>query len=219
MNRRMRRWSLACLLAACFFSAAAEAAEQENLIVFVGEKLFVEEFKPARAENVILMDASFKAKYRVKQLVYGQYEGETIEFEAYDHYGVPPFSRFPHALLFVSRDGDRLYHQKYQYYPVFKTPSGDWFGCGPVGERDIEDRRGIAKAKPMPWGSDAYHPLKPEWSSKDRRKLFASEHFRIEGDKAYCLTGSPVDELFEVKKRTVLKARGLFGGDAAKAGD
>ncbi|MGN7918824.1 hypothetical protein [Lysobacter antibioticus] len=214
MNRRMRRWSLACLLAACF---SVEAAEQENLIVFVGEKLSVEQFGPVLGKDVLLMDAAFKAKYRVEQLVYGEYDGDTIEFEAYDHHGVPPFSRFPHALLFVSRDGNRLYHQKYQYYPVFRAPSGAWFGCGPVGERDSEDRRGIAEARPIPWDSDAYHPLEPGWSSKDRRKLFAREHFRIDGDKAYCLTGSPVDELFEVKKRTVLKARGMFGGEAKTA--
>lgn len=216
MNRRMRRWSLAFLFAACF---SVEATEQENLIVFVGNKLSVERFKPVLDENTILIDAAFKARYRVEQLVYGEYQGDTIEFEAYDHYGEPAFAQFSSVLLFVSRDGNQLYHQKYQYYPVFRAPSGAWFGCGPVGERDIEDRRGIAEARPMPWDSDAYHPLKHEWSSKDRRKLFASEHFRIDGDKAYCLTGSPVDELFEVKKRTVLKARGMFGGDAAKAGD
>ncbi|ALN82178.1 hypothetical protein LA76x_4062 [Lysobacter antibioticus] len=216
MHRRIRQWSLACVFAAGF---SIEAAAQENLIVFVGEKLSVEQFEPVREKNVILMDAVFKARYRVEQLVYGEYDGETIEFEAYDHYGVPPFSGFPHALLFVSRDGNRFYHQKYQFYPVFHTASGAWFGCGPVGESDLRDREGIAEAKPMPWSSDAYHPLKPEWSSKDRRKLFAREHFRIDGDKAYCLTGSPVDELFEVKKRTVLKARGMFGGDATKAAD
>lgn len=193
-------------------AAQAESEPEENLIVFVGEKISVEQFEPVLGPNTIRVDGAFKAKFRIKQMVYGHYDGEIIEFEAYDHYGVPAFAGFAHSLLFVSRHDGKLYHQKYQFYPVFLNRSGVWAGCGPVGESDTKDRRGIAWARPMRFGPEAYLPLGEHWWDYPTPREFSRRDFRLDEDKAYCLTGTPVQDLFEVKKRTVLKARGMFGG-------
>lgn len=216
MKRRMRGWVAVGLMlgGAQVHAGQSNPEPEENLIAFVGEKLSVEELPPNTNPNVLIMDSGFKARYRIKQIVYGHYDGDTIEFEAYDHYGRPPFEAFPHSLLFVSRENGKLYHQKYQFEPVFRNAAGEWVGCGPVGERQAQQRKGIVEAKPMAFGPDAYHPIRPRWSARDVATLFARKDFRVEGDKAYCLTGTPVRDLFEVKKRTVLKARGMFGGKA-----
>ena len=193
-------------------AAQSESETEKNLIVFVGEKISIEEFKPVLGPDTILVDGAFKAKFRIKQIVYGHYDGEIIEFEAYDHFGLPAFAGFAHSLLFVSRQEGKLYHQKYQFYPVFLNRSGVWAGCGPVGEQDAEDRRGIAWARPMRFGPEAYIPLGEHWSDYPTPREFSKRDFRLDEDKAYCLTGTAVQDLFEVKKRTVLKARGMFGG-------
>lgn len=69
-----------------------------SLFVFVGEKIEVKEM-PYEEWS---MDAGYKAKYKILQKVYGDYDKAIIEFEVYDHYGIPKFSKYKHVLLFVS---------------------------------------------------------------------------------------------------------------------
>ena len=98
--------------------------KKDSLYVFVGEKIYVTEFCPEVDSNIILMDYSFKAKYKVIQNVYGSYDNDTIEFEAYDHHGIPAFSKFRYVLLYVSKYHGKLYHEKYQFADVYKTKNG-----------------------------------------------------------------------------------------------
>ncbi len=95
----------------------AKISNQEaknNLYVFVGEKISVEEFNPETKKGEIPFDQAFNAKYKVIQNLYGNYENDTIEFEVYDHYGFPPFAKYKTVLLFVSEHKGKLCHEKYQ---------------------------------------------------------------------------------------------------------
>ncbi|MET4727613.1 hypothetical protein ABIE09_001417 [Lysobacter enzymogenes] len=211
--RKTNGWVAALALTLAF--GAARAGEEENLLVFVGEKISVAQFEPELPPNTLMMDGAFKARFRVVKVIYGRYDGEVIEFDAYDHYGVPPFAAYDHSLLFVSRDGEGFVQQKYQYFPVFRTRDGEWNGCGPTGPRIVEEWRGVVATHPARFAEDAYIPLPHDRPRGRDRQWYARPHFRIEGDRAYCLTGSSLGDLFELKKRTVLKARGLFGGAGA----
>lgn len=209
--RRIAGWLAA--LAVSFAFGPARAGEEEHLLVFVGEKISVAEFKPELPPDTLMMDSAFKARFRVLQVVYGRHDGPTIDFDAYDHYGTPPFAAYDRSLLFVSRKGDGFVQQKYLSFPVFRTRSGEWNGCGPIGERDGHARFGRIQARPVAFAEAAYLRLSPERPRERDAQRFSRRHFRIEGDRAYCLTGSSVRDLFELEQRTTLKARGLFGGD------
>lgn len=65
---------------------------------FVGEKIDIAPipYKPGDFDNGV------KATYKICQPVYGNYNKEKIEFEAYDHYGTPKFVEYKTVLLFVS---------------------------------------------------------------------------------------------------------------------
>ena len=102
--------------------------QKSDLFVFVGEKVELVEVIPPRGE--IWDDAAFDAKYRVLESVYGEFEGNIIEFRVFDHYGFPPFAKEPYALLFVSKHEGKLHHEKYQYHTVYKTIDGRWASCG-----------------------------------------------------------------------------------------
>lgn len=65
-----------------------------------------------------------KARYLILQPVYGHYDQDTFEFEAYDHYGIPAFAAYEHLLLYVSNVQGRLIHEKYQYADVYRTRNG-----------------------------------------------------------------------------------------------
>ncbi len=185
-----------------------EKNKPSNFYVFVGEKVEVKPFQPEVEKDVILRDSAFKAKYRIIQNVYGDYQKDTIEFEVYDHYGAPPFAKYKTALLFVSEHKGKLYHEKYQYFDVYKTTDGRWASCGDPYKFDDVHRKDIKAVKlqfvePLIFNLNGY-------KDKYIRAIFTKPYFRIEGNKAECLMGSFVDKLFSVKKEGVLKARGLF---------
>ncbi len=106
-------------------TAQAQTAK-DSLYVFVGEKIEVNKFFLAKNPNQLIGNAAFRAKYRIVQQVYGHYPYDTIEFIAYDHYGTPAFSKYEHALLYVSKYEGKLYHEKYQYADVYRTENGRW---------------------------------------------------------------------------------------------
>lgn len=193
-------------------SVEVNEVKSNKLFVFVGEKIEVVPFEPETEEGEVLMDASFKAKYRVIQNVYGNYDKDVIEFEAYDHYGIPPFSKYKNALLFVSEYEGKLYHEKYQYFDVYKTKDNRWASCGDPYRFDGYHRKNIEVAnlefeEPLIFDLDEY---KKDYRPDYVKDFFKFPYFKITGNKAECLKGVFVEDLFKIKKEGVLKARGLF---------
>lgn len=185
------------------------ASAENNLIAFVGEKLSVEQFEPNVDPGRVLMDVAFKARYRVLDVVYGDFKNDLIDFEAYDHYGRPAFEKHKFVFLFVSKHDGRFFHQKYQYFPVFKTSSGSWAGCGSPYKFEPEQHRGAFVSRDMSFTDDAYFEVR-DLTPDELAQYFPRAHYDIRNGRAYCKMGNPVSELFEVKKQGVLKARGFF---------
>jgi hypothetical protein len=182
--------------------------QADSLFVFVGEKIKVDRFEPKIAEGQILFDEAFKAKYKVVQRVYGNYQIDTIDFDAYDHIGTPAFSKFDNALLFVSNHNGKFYHEKYQYFDVYKTKEGKWASCGDPYKFDDYHRKALKAVK-----LDFAKPVSFDVSSLNAeriKKWYPEPYFIINNGRAFCLMGAYVDELFQVKKEGVLKARGIF---------
>ena len=179
--------SLSALLVGSAFVASVPTPRQNakrDLIVFVGKRLSVK--KQATEAGLYSMDEKFEARYRVLQLVFGRYESAEITFTVYDHYGIPPFAQYETALMFVTRHEGRLYHEKYQFFPVHPTVDGRWASCG---DPDLwEGRFHHGKLKPV--------PLK-----------FAGQ-VTDETTGRPCTEGNYVEDLLRMKKNGVLKARG-----------
>lgn len=179
-----------------------------KVYAFVGEKVEVKEFNPQVEKGAILMDSAFKAKYKIIQNVYGDYQGEFIEFEAFDHYGYPAFAKFKNVLLFVSEYKGKLYHEKYQYFDVYLTKDGKWAGCGDPYQFEEVHRKPVNT-----FNLDFIEPVSydlSQFNAKQRKEFYPKPFYKIEGKKAICLRGAYIDELFLVKKNGVLKARGVF---------
>ena len=137
---------LAYLIGAAALKALAEEKlnAKRDLIVFVGKRLSVIP-KPTKE---LAFDNKFEAHYQVLQLVFGRYDAPKITVTVYDHYGPPAFARYDTALMFVSRYDGKLYHEKYQYVPVYPTADGRWAGCGDPYRLEPDVHRG--KLKPVP---------------------------------------------------------------------
>ncbi len=182
-----------------------------RLFVFVGEKISVTPFEPELREGEIMLDAAFKAKYKVIETVFGKYDKDTIEFEVYDHRGVPAFSKFNFTLLYVSKGSDSiLYHEKYMYSNVYKTTDGRW--AGPYESDDYSHRYNKnTSVRPVPilFRDSIFFDIK-EMDTVSIKRLYPEPYFKIENGKAYPIMGNYIQELFQLKRDGTLKARELF---------
>jgi len=179
--------SVAFMFAGCSSRSKEQVTNfvpERDLIVIVGKRLNVTE---QRTEQDV-MDQKFEARYRILQLVFGKYEGDEITFSAYDHYGYPKFARYDTVLLFISRYQGKLYHEKYQFYDVYPTKDGRWATCGDPYKYELEVHRGNLK------------PVEIQFTTDVNNESVAGS----------CTQGNYVEDLFQVKKNGVLKARGLF---------
>lgn len=182
--------------------------ENNKLFAFVGQKISVDNL-PHREGS---MDGGFKAKYKILQKVFGSFSQDTIEFVAYDHYGIPPFSQFDNVLLFVSADSGTYYHQKYMYNDVYLTKDGKW--AGSYAEEDYgHDYNKSTRVKPIviDFAKEVSYPTKIMRSDSQIVTVnYSKKYFKIIGDTAIAVYGNYVDDLFILKRDGYLTAREIF---------
>lgn len=183
--------------------------ERDNkLFVFVGEKIEVSPLPYTPGD----FDGGVKAKYLVLQRVYGYYDQDTIEFEAYDHYGRFPFADYRNVLLYISEDEGKYYQEKYMYNPVFKTKKGRWAGPYSEDYGHSFNEHTTVKPEKIDFAEEVSFPVKIKDDDGTEYILSYDEpYFKIVGDKAIAVYGNYVPELFKLKKEGVLTARDLFG--------
>ncbi|GAB2781872.1 hypothetical protein GCM10027275_27030 [Rhabdobacter roseus] len=156
------------------------------------------------------MDGAFKAKYKIIKNIHGNYPKDTIEFEAYDHYGVPAFSKYKHVLLYVSEQGGKLYHEKYQYSDVYLTKGNKW--AGPYSSSDYEhpdNENTSIKPVRVKFKEEVSVDIS-EFKKEAIDRWFPSPYYKITGNKAIVVMGNYINELFQLKKDGILKARGYY---------
>lgn len=193
-------------VASYFVPSQTDNAKQNSLFVFVGEKIEVTQLQhePGAFDN------AFLAKYKVLDKVYGDYLKDTIVFEAYDHYGDPPFSKYKFVLLFVSLHEGKFYHEKYQYFDLYKTKTGKWASSYPTADYKHDYNKNISvKPEKIDFAEDVYYDV----SGRDRKSVKEwrpAPYYQVEQGKAKAIYGNYIPELFKLKRDGVLKARELF---------
>jgi hypothetical protein len=184
--------------------------KKDSLYVFVGKKIEVVGFKQKLDSNEIAFDAAFKAKYEIVQNLFGHYTKDTIEFEAYDHYGKPAFSQYDYVLLFVSNYNGKLYHEKYQYFDVYKAKNGRWASSYKIGDYGHPYNKNTpVKPELINFVNQVTYKL-PSRNKEEIERIYPTPYYRIDNDKAIAIWGNYIEELFELKKTGILKARGFF---------
>jgi len=179
--------------------------KKDILIVFVGEKISVVEDPEELSFN-----RRFRAKYRILEMVHGSYTADTIEFLAYVHEGPLAFDEYSKVLLFVSNHGGQLYHEKYQFFDVYKAQNGKWASPYPTADYNHPFKDSITvKPEKVNFPQDLKYSLKPSFQVL-RRQDYTAPFYRIVGDYAVPVYGNYVEDLFKLNMETNLKARGIF---------
>ena len=190
-----------------YSSQAGAEVDPGNLIAFVGKRIEVR--KIPDPENLDRFDEKFEARYRVLSVIFGSYLKREINFTAFDHYGRPAFARYDTVLLYVSSHRGKFYHEKYQYHAVYPTKDGQWAGCGDPYQNEPSVHRGDVQAQPIKFSPEVTFNLS-RVNTEEIRQRFPSQYFEFRGIVAVCKAGVYAKELFEIKRRGVLRARGLF---------
>jgi len=177
----------------------------EKLYVFIAEKISVTYAIDTLYCNRISMDSKFNATYKIVKNLYGDFKGDSIKFIAYDHYGVPAFSHHKYVMLFVSQYCGKLIHEKYQYFDVYPTVNGRWASPGDPKRFDSSDTSQIRLEK-IPFGTLTFDKI---IDGIYNRMTFTEPYFKISGNCVEPIFGAYAEDLFEIKKNTVLKARGF----------
>jgi hypothetical protein len=199
-------------------SSLAQDQSEPELLIFIGEKIFVNEIeKPgvvseSKDEITFSMNYVFKAKYKILESVYGDLKMDTIEFTAYDHYGTPEFSKYKYVLLYVAKYGDEFYHEKYQYSALYKTTDNKWAGTYAVTDYKYNQDFNInttVKPVKIDFEPEVVIDLK-NYSAETIKEWFPEPYFKIKRKKAIAVYGNYIPELIQLKKDGVLKARGYL---------
>ena len=213
----MRHFYLYILVFLSFYNPNIIAQiDKPNLLVFVGEFISINQL-PKTYEYQYIVDFAYSAKYKVLQIVLGEYNHDTIEFEVHDHYGTPQFSKYKNVLLYLSQSPNgKWVHQKYLYSAVYQTVDGRWAGPFDLSDyTDIRNKNIQVKPENISFKDSIYVNIK--WTSYYKRKIskkardmwYPSPYYKQIGDSALVKMGNYVEELLLLKKYGVLEARGI----------
>lgn len=177
-----------------------------KLYAVVAEKIRVTSVPEKYYCNVIPFNSEFTAEYRVVENVYGHFPKDTIRFTAFTHAPLT-FSNFKYVLLFVGEYCGKLYHEKYQYFDVYKTVNGKWASPGDPYRFDKMVTKNI-KPQPMEFVDTLWFDARTYGRGEIKQK-FPDQYFRVEGNRATPLMGTYVEDLFTIKKEGTLKGKFL----------
>ena len=214
------------------FDNSAVLENPDKYLAFVGRKIEFVRFDPAEDDPettddladgdtiVIYMDAAFKARYEILELVHGAYDDATVDFKAYDHYGVPPFSKQDHVMLYLREHDGSLFHVKYQSHAVYPTADGRYAACGNpylyLEDDDEIDRRPLQEIEFSPpvvfrlsdyaISDSDYDGLNEQERAQYKAEFaaeFSHDDFDISGDRAICQRGVYPQELFRIMNESL----------------
>jgi len=107
---------------------------EDGILVFVGERIAVFQREYDCPSDSICMDGHYVARYRIIEILQGDYDGDTIDFFANDHYGMPKFSKHKAVLLYLQQHNKNIGHMKYEYNIVNPLRDGGWGICTDIYE-------------------------------------------------------------------------------------
>jgi hypothetical protein len=110
------------------FGRINSQVNKDSLYVFVGEKIDIVNFQLKVEEGFvdIIGYTGTKARYKILQNIFGNYEKDTIEFETYMHMEAPAFLPYKTVLLFVSNYNGKLIYDRGSFFDLYKTVDGRW---------------------------------------------------------------------------------------------
>ncbi|WP_292009461.1 hypothetical protein [Chryseobacterium sp.] len=213
----MKKLLLTTLLLIASFCFSQREIKDNNLYIFIGQKISINEFNPnpniTEVMNSIdkksrdsiksyFMDEAFHCQYKLIANVYNRLDSDTVQFDAYDHYGRPGFEKHGDVMLYLSKNqSEKLYHQKYIYDPVYKI-NEEWMGIYSFYFPN-DHSKSWTKFKTVPFNKDGLIKLKLKSCDKKCQALYYPyPYFTIKDGYAYPKKAFKIDDIIAYRKKT-----------------
>jgi hypothetical protein len=189
----------------CEETAECKDTVPAKFYAFIAERLSI---TPINTCEQFTFNDGVDCRYKVIKNLYGNYKHDTANFKAYYHEGPPSFARFKYIIVFVSEYCGQLYQEKYQFFDVYQTKNGRWASPGDPYRFDKYIKDKVVKAVPLSF--DASLSFDTAFNISRPSITYEEPYFETREGKAYPLMGAYAEDLFEIKKDGVLKARKIF---------
>lgn len=190
----------------CIPYVACEQKTPSKFYIFIGKKIELKGQEVPYYCNVVMMDAEFKSTYKIEKNIYGDFPKDSIVFTTFDHYGTPNFGKYKYVLLFVGEYCGKLFHEKYQYFDLYKTKNGKWASPGDPYKYDTYQKEKIITAKKITFDSSVWFDVS-KLNTEQIELEYPNEFYKIVDNKAIPFMGTYVEDLIKIKKNGVLKER------------
>lgn len=189
----------------CIPYVACKDTMPSRFYIFIGQKLKVIPEPEPYYCNAIPMDSKVNAEYKILEQITGNFPKDTIAFASFNHNHRITFGNYENVLLFVGEYCGKLYHEKYQYFELYKTVDGKWASPGDPYKYDAYYRKNL-KARNIQFADTVWFDIS-KLSEAAIKQQFPFPYYKIEGKKAIPIMGTYIDELIAIKKEGVFKTR------------
>ena len=132
-RERVAAWGFLSALVASLSPAVARAdemAKEPELTVFVGRLAEVRQLEYDCGRGCWNFDSGYRLRYSVLEAISGDVDPQEESFDFFGHYGLPDFTHYDTALLFVFKGDKENVMARYLAFPVARTDTGAWAFCG-----------------------------------------------------------------------------------------
>lgn len=175
--------------------------------IFVGQKLKVTPEPEPFYCGIEVLGGEVKAEYKILEQVVGKFPKDTIVFSSFNHNRRITFSNYENVLLFVGEYCGELYHEKYQYFELYKTADGKWASPGDPYRYDSYQKKNLV-AQNIKFAETVYFDIS-KLSEAAIKMQYPEPYYKIEGQRAIPVMGSYINDLITVKRDGYYKARNI----------
>lgn len=150
------------------------------------------------------MDSKFIATYKIKKLVSGNFDKDTISFIVHDHYGNPSFEKYKNVLIFLHYYKDNpsvFYHNKYKFVDIYETKSGNWATSYRVCDyKKLHQKKSDFSIKPQIIDFTNEVVYKKNERGITECNEFPEPYYKTEGNNIKAIYGNYLDDILLLLK-------------------
>ena len=190
------------------------ACEDNNpkLYVFIGKKLNINYGGSDNYCDVISLSTKYKARFKIIENLYGDYQNNTMKFVAYEHggNGDASFAEYEYAILYVAEYCGKLIKLRYLDNEVYKAKNGKW--ATPFKKLNYRKLDSVKIKQPeiIEFEKDLIYKFDRRADSIWLERKYPKPYYQIKGVKAKAIYGYYANDILEVMKMTILKSKGFF---------
>jgi len=215
------------------FDNSSNLGNEDKYLAFVGELVEMGEYEPNCFEfrfapenpddesdiRILCEGYVTKMRFKILELVYGDYDRSFVDFYAVHQFGFPRFPKHKVAMLYLREDEGALHQTAHNYDDVYPSKDGSYAYCGnpylSLDDEDVIDQRPLLDIKFSPpvikkisdhlpderdYGEDQ-HAFFVEDTARVRA-YFSEPDFEINNGRARCKKGVYAEEMFRIQSET-----------------